>query len=586
MRVLCAAVVVVGASVLATAQQFVLSPTDRANLLAITFTAVGPDGQPVRTLTTADVSIRLAGRTRPAVSVEYVRAPTEGEHQRFEGLAPFGDNRDRVNPRSIVLMVEESTLLPGRAVDVTAAIRHLASRLSPSDRVALVTLPFGRLVLDLTADRGRLLQTIGGLRAFGPRTESVDDARCRTVSTLDGINQTLTRLSAVEDPVTVVFFSSHLSAADSVIRAPGSAPVSNACELRQEAFAQVGVSAARARATVFIVHADQDQRARGLQGLEDLAGVTGAPLIHLSNQTGTTAMDRVVSDTAGYYVARVARDAGDVVARDEGVTVSTSRPGVTIWHAPRFVITPLPAARSIDAPDLSALLGRADIRRDLPLRLTGHSFRSPIPDRVRLAITLDTGADTRPLAAAFVAVFDAAGRMVEGLDLGASVTAASPVVAAMDIPAGRYMLRAAARDAAGLVGSVEQVIDVSLSSTGVWQTSDVMVGLSRSGAFVPILAFRDEPTMFAMLELYGPADAPSVSVTFEVAPSLRGPATHTVKGLVETTTDPTRRVATTVLPIGGLAPGDYVVRATVAVPGSPSIQRARVIRKLAQAGTD
>ena len=96
------------------------------------------------------------------------------------------------------------------------------------------------------------------------------------------------------------------------------------------------------------------------------------------------------------------------------------------------------------------------------------------------------------------------------------------------------------------------------------------------------MEFRDEPTAFGTLELYGPPTAvvAPTRVLFEIATTQAGPAILTMPGLVEITPDATRAVVTTVLPIADLAPGDYVVRATIMPEGQPSGRVLRVLRKI------
>ncbi|MEK9661386.1 MAG: hypothetical protein VW644_06580, partial [Alphaproteobacteria bacterium] len=64
-----------------------------------------------------------------------------------------------------------------RYIGLRDAARRLLAGLTPADRVALVTVPFGGLAVDLTADHARVLQALGSLTAKGLRSESVDDAQ-------------------------------------------------------------------------------------------------------------------------------------------------------------------------------------------------------------------------------------------------------------------------------------------------------------------------------------------------------------------------------------------------------------------------
>lgn len=565
-------------STLAQSPQFVLSPRDRANLLAVDFIASGPDGAPISDLSAREVTVRLGGKTRPVLAFEYVQAAAPSMPDR---LAPFGDNAELHAPRSIILMVDEDTIRPGRTIEIRDAAQQLLAGLVPADRVALVTVPFGGLAVDLTTDHSRVLQAMGSLTAKAMRSETATDAQCRTLTTLEAMTGTLLRLSTVEDPVTVVFFSSHQASPQNIIRMTGAAPVGGPCDLRTATFTDLGNAAARARARFYVVHADLDQRGRGLEGLEHITGVTGGPLLHLETGGGRTAITRILGETSGHYVARVARESSDTVSDVLGVTVSTSRSGVTVWRAPRFVVTRPNITASATPTSTLDLMKQARVFRDLPLRITGHSFREDTEGLVRLAVTFESPDTATTLSGAMIGAFDGQGRLVAGLELSAEALTRRPVVAALSVPPGTYRLRVAGLESTGRAGSAEVEVEAGLASVGPLRVSGLMVGLSREGNFVPAMEFRDEPTAFGMLELYGSpaAVAPPTRVVVEIATTAAGPAILTMPGLVERTTDASRAVVTTVLPIAGLAPGDYVVRATIMPEGQPSGRVLSVIRK-------
>lgn len=568
------------AAVPAQGPQFVLSSRDRAQLLAIDFVAAGPDGASVGNLAAGEVTVRLGGKARPIVAFEYVRAVGD-RRDATDTAAPYGDNAEWLAPRAIILMVDEDTIRPGRTVTVRDAVQQLLAGLAPADRVALVTVPFGGLAVDLTTDHARVMQAVGNLTSKSSRGETVTDAQCRTLTTLGAMADTLLRLSVVEDPVTVIFFSSSQAGPQNIIRMTGAAPVGGPCDLRTSTFTDLGIAAARARAMFYVVHSDLDQRASGLEGLEHITGVTGGPLLHLATGAGRPAVSRILRETSGHYVARVAREPSDTIGEDLGVGVSTSRPGVRVWRAPRFIVTRPNLALSATPTTTLDLIKTARVFRDLPLRITGHAFRDDAAGQVKLAVTFESSDAAATLSSAMVAAFDSQGRLVTGVEMSSEALTRRPVVAALSVTPGAYRIRVAALETTGRAGSAEHDIDVALTPVGPVQVSSLMVGLSRTGVFVPAMVFGTEPTAFGMLELYGlgvtPASTPRV--VFEVATTTLGPAVLTMPGLVETTGDPSRSVVTAVLPIENLAPGDYVVRATITVAGYPSGRVLRTLRK-------
>jgi hypothetical protein len=52
-----------------------------------------------------------------------------------------------------------------------------------------------------------------------------------------------------------------------------------------------------------------------------------------------------------------------------------------------------------------------------------------------------------------------------------------------------------------------------------------------------------------------------------------------IPGSVKSVSGEDRYIATLAIPIGGLPPGDYVIRVTVTVPGQPSGRLVRTLRK-------
>jgi hypothetical protein len=194
-------------------------------------------------------------------------------------------------------------------------------------------------------------------------------------------------------------------------------------------------------------------------------------------------------------------------------------------------------------------------------------------------VTMDSPETSATLSGAMIGVFDGRGELLSGLEISSEALQRRPLAAALSIPPGVFRLRVAALESSGRGGTVEQVIDASLTAIGPIHASAVMIGLSREGGFVPALEFTSEPTAFGMLELYG-AVSPAPRVVFEIAATEMGPALITMPGLVEPSPAPTRAIATAVLPISQLAPGDYVVRVTVTPDGRPGGRLIRTLRKV------
>jgi hypothetical protein len=69
-------------------------------------------------------------------------------------------------------------------------------------------------------------------------------------------------------------------------------------------------------------------------------------------------------------------------------------------------------------------------------------------------------------------------------------------------------------------------------------------------------------------------------MALEIATSPNAPAKLSIPGAVADTRSADRHLATAAIPIGGLPPGDYVIRAIVSMQGQPSGRVVRTIRKV------
>ena len=106
-----------------------------------------------------------------------------------------------------------------------------------------------------------------------------------------------------------------------------------------------------------------------------------------------------------------------------------------------------------------------------------------------------------------------------------------------------------------------------------------MLAVSQNGALRPALEFSSEPAAIASLEVYGEREGKPIVATLEVAESVNGPAIMTLPLHVGATRESDAFSLTASIPIAGLAPGDYVLRATVNLQGRPQGRVVRTLRK-------
>ena len=108
-----------------------------------------------------------------------------------------------------------------------------------------------------------------------------------------------------------------------------------------------------------------------------------------------------------------------------------------------------------------------------------------------------------------------------------------------------------------------------------------MLGVSRGGGTTLQLEFGSEPTAIASFDIYGGTAGLRLSATLEVSRTLDGPALVTLP-LALTRADDSRVVATGTVPLGALAPGDYVVRGVIRLEDGTTGRVMRTLRKVAK----
>jgi VWFA-related protein len=589
------------------------TPTFRAGvtLATVDFLAVTADGKPVTDLKPQEVTVRVNGRTKVTRSLQLVQvgdAPaSEGASEALQPVPPpFGSNAITEEGRSIVLVLDDETLRPGKEQPLKDAISRFLNTLSSRDRLSFVTVPHGGVKTDFTNDHERVRQIVSQVTGNAPREETGSEAACRSRLTLQALTGLFESLRVGESPTTVVFFSTSLLAPRRdapLTMAPGM------CELTTEVFQQTGAAAAAARAHVYMIQPDDIIRAGGANvaassligaeniagagftgsdnpraGLEHLGGVTGAPLLHLTSTTDG-AMTRVSRETSAYYLAAFEPEPNERTGVAQGLDVRVSRSGVIVRSRPQVVI-PKAASRatgsSAEPITPGAMLREARTFRDLPLRTVAYASRVTGDDtQVKILAIIEPVDPAVTLTSVTAALFDTGGRQRATYTADAAEFGKAPVFAGLMAPPGVYRLRAAATDAAGRGGSADYEVVAELTQAGPLRLSGLVLGLWREGELRPKLQFGGEPVAYAYLEIYGrpPGQGAPVAIVFELAKSVNGPSLAALPAALEGSSEPDRFRATAAIPIGGLPTGDFVVRAFVQVEGQPFGRVLRAFRK-------
>jgi VWFA-related protein len=567
-----------------------------AEILSVDFTAVGVDGWPVADLDAADVTVRINGKPRALRSLQYVPVATATATQSAPGVIqlppPFGTNDSAVPGRVFHLVIDDESFRTGREQALRDAVDRFVTGLMPWDRVSLVTMPYGGVKVPLTVEHSRVRTAISTLVGHATGSETGSELACRSRRTLESLIGLIETFGVSEDPKTVIFVSAGLAGPrrDNLpMLAPG------ACELRSDLYQQVGVAAGAARAQFYLVLPEdvmlrpgsrQSENIAGvgftgsdnpLEGLEHLAGVTGA---HRMNLTGVpeTALGRVARETSGYYVATFVPEGIDRSGRTQQLSVKTRRPNVIVRARPEITFAVAPPRQAATTVREMVLSGRP--HRELQLRASGYASREPGGETVKVTTLIEPADPAAKVATVGVVLFDERNKVMAQWTGSGSDLKSVPIMAGLVVPPGFYRLRVGAIDDEGRGGTVDTEVAADLTPAGQLKLSSLLLGLSRDGGFIPKMQFAAEPVALAYLEIYGGIPGMPIIAALELATTLNGPAIVTVP--LATKFGDSRYLATGAVPIGALPPGDYAVRAIVGVQGQPAGRVVRTLRKVAK----
>ena len=570
-------------------------PERGIEFLAVDFSVVSPDGTPVTDLTAGDVTVRVGGRTRTIRSLRLVATDnTAGDVPVSEPLPPpFGSNASTDGGRALALVIADDSFRPGRETPLRDAVDLFVKRLKPRDRVSLVTMPYGGIKVPFTTDHARIRTALSKIVGHAPSDQSGSSLACETRRTLESLVGYLDTLGIREEPATVMFVTAALAAPRRdapAMMAPGM------CELTREMFQQVGRAAGAARAHFYVIQpmdlfttgaALQRENIAGvgytgsdnpIEGIENLAGVTGGKMLALTG-SAETALGRVLRETSAHYVAAIEPDRNDRTGRSQQLDVKVKRSGVEVRARPHITFAkPEPTLGRATAPSPRDMLSTTEVFRDLPLRASGFAALDSNGESLRiltLAEPVEPGVKITSLVAA---IFDDDGKAASHWSATTTELQGTPIVGAMPAQPGTYRLRVAAIDSTGRSGTVDYEVNAETARSGPLKLSSLLLGLSRGGAFVPRLQFTTEPVAIGYIEMYGAAAGAKVTATLELSNTLNGPALVTVPLAIEAA-GKDRFVAKGAVPIGALPAGDYGVRAVVGLDGHPMTRVVQTLRK-------
>jgi len=561
--------------------------------LLVDFYAVGSDGAVLPDLTAGEVTIKIDGRTRVVRSLRLVRQADATAAGPLEGAttpAPFGTNNISEVGRSFFIVVDDESFRPGRERPVRSAVQAFLGALSARDRVSVWTVPHGGIKVDLTRNHDRVGEAMQTISGHGAEQESLSEAACRTRTTLEAIEHMLSTISGGQGPVNVFFFTGSLYGPQRDAK-PNGPP--GMCELTLDLFQRVGHSAAQARAHIYVIQpedlvrptrtASENMAGVGfsatmnpIEGIEHLAGATGGLKMSLT-RLGDATLVTLSRATAAYYSAVVDAAASDAKG-SHGLDVKVNRPGVDVRSRGLIFAAPV-AGTTGPARTPSEMLRVGTVFSDLPLRVSSFASQNDPSGMMRVVAAGEPDEPGVSLTSLSLGFYDSQGKMMGQINLDKELSS-MPAFGTMVLPAGTYRVRAAAVDSNGRAGTADSELIAEMTPAGPLKLSTLVLGLWRDNAFQPRLQFAAEPVAIAYLDVVGGSPGQAVGALVEVAKTLNGPALVTTRLALESTSDPSRFIASGAVPIASLPAGDYVVRAVVGVEGQAYGRVVRTLRKV------
>lgn len=607
------------------------APTFRSALDLVTadVTVIDGDGRPVQGLTAADFTLTVDGRPRKVSTAEYVAYGKRAADGNRRGSPAVFSTNAAGGGRLIMLVVDQTSIAPGRGRAALESATRFVSQLSPADRVGLMGIPGVGDPIDFTTNHALIQATlprlVGQAEVFptsyriaiseamaiqrGDRTalntllerecgsqrvlEDQESCRSRLVADVAGLatlvrERTITSVAAmravvercakIPGPKTVVYLSEGLVA-------------DNLSELTW-----LGPAAARAQVTVQVMQLEPPgadaalaaepptpgrDRALAREGLGILAGTTRGGVFSIAS-TADVAFARLAQELSGYYVLGFEPEASEKDGQPHKIRIAVAgRSGVEVRARSEFTFD----VRRVKADDtlLADALQSPLLATDIGLRLAAFTFRDPASERLRILMVAEVDRAANPeghLALAYVMATDK-GQVLStqiNRDVQAPINPTTKVQTFTDVVVsehdGPHILKVAVLDDKGRVGSVEHGFRPALSAVGDLKAGDMLLAAERgqSKGAVPVLSGEfTTGSVNPYIELYASsADVlKNASVIFEVAVSEQGRAIDGAAGRVQPASaeSPNRRAIEASIATSLLPPGDYVVRAVVNMDG-------------------
>jgi VWFA-related protein len=429
----------------------------------------------------------------------------------------------------------------------------------------------------------------------------VMDARIANDARLRMLRQLFEGLSKVEGPKIVVLLSDGIAHIGNTmamdIRDVNAAAARSSTSIYAIQMYRRGLAADAVAAPGYDGVADQQLLA---EGLADLAVGAGGTMIQQAGKIDQ-AFERVSREIAGRYVVSFNVEPEDRTGKPRKIELKLPKGSASLLRYRReFVWTPsattlltngsapagagarsgagLAAAAGVTSPtpellEVANALSSGGAHNALPL--VASTLTSPDPEAPGQHTTLWVRigqADVHPPSATLI--FEVLNEKNVRVATSQQTLQAKPgesldYVAKMALPPGRYVVRLAARDPDGRLGTVEHPFEARLATAGSLSAGNLMLLDARAMAagrssLVRVLA-PDASAFHTFVELQAPAsfDWSGVRGLLEALDPTDGAVRASWLMGVRELRDPRRRGLEAVVPVAGWTPGTYRVRATI-----------------------
>lgn len=426
------------------------------------------DGYPIVDLKPEEFQLEVDGKPREALSIDLTRygepdrTATDPQVTVAERSATFATNKRQATGRLYLIALDLGNISRFNGKGATEAAARFVERLSPWDKVAVVSLPNGPSI-DFTADHRRVMRIVERSVGYGAEAANggastqlslaeayaavsktrqdmwsaaqagecsfsdpgrqdvcvgqltieaqmvVDELSRATRLSLVAFESVLKQLAKLSGQKFVVYIGEGMVTGRSLGVLDGLVDMRDIGRRAQEARASLyvlqygnqflnAVDASRSRISRTTF---EDMRLRE-EGLEELAGAAGGKLFKLST-SADYAFTRIARETSANWIVRFATTERERDGKRHNIRVRVLRPGVDVQSRKQFVSTK--STKVAAAPSLSMLAGvmRSPMPANgIPMEVAAYALAEPGSQDMRLIVAGEIGCSSEPLSQADV----------------------------------------------------------------------------------------------------------------------------------------------------------------------------------------